>query len=616
MTGVITLKGAEFLALIEPHSTLKRASTHSGGELHGACPFCGGKDRFRVRPNDTKTGKGYWKCRQCDRGGDAGDFVKELNNMTTGEALTALGVKPATNGNGNEHHNGNGGKAHEQREKIETYSYFDERNAHLYDVDRVHIYNAEGKRTDKQFPSYGIIDGKRSKGMEGVRRVLYRLPKLLAADPALPIIFCEGEKLVHYFESLGYVATTLSGGHTANLQDADAEVLRGRELWIVPDGNEVGMQYAKRAASGLYGKAASIKIVRLEIGEKEDAEHWFEAGHTAAEFINRVSDTPRYTPSMNLNYKYITTDQSLAMKPPAFLMSEVLPEGSFTMLYGPSEAGKSFVALDWCASLACVGATVVYALFEGQRTFGKRIAAWQQHNDKTIPPTKLLQLHQTPNLLNDEAFNNLLNDMTVLKPALIVFDTLAYMVAAASLDENSNSDMSKLVSAFNRIQQATGATVLILHHATKDGRWERGAGALRGACDMIVEVSNADSFITVSCSKSKDAAAFKPKRLQLVPVEGSDSAVLIPSDQVTWRADSKLSDNEREALKVLGWETFIEVGAKSGMIAREAHIPEGSIIRVLKTLIRRGMVKPHSTKGEPYYLTDAGKDYLRVNNLS
>jgi DNA primase len=38
------------------------------GEYAGACPFCGGRDRFRVRPY--AVGGGRWRCRNCTPGGE------------------------------------------------------------------------------------------------------------------------------------------------------------------------------------------------------------------------------------------------------------------------------------------------------------------------------------------------------------------------------------------------------------------------------------------------------------------------------------------------------------------------------------------------------------------
>lgn len=50
---------------------VKRSSAWNGGEWHGPCPICGGKDRFHVYPTPTKgDGRPYAWCRRCERGGD------------------------------------------------------------------------------------------------------------------------------------------------------------------------------------------------------------------------------------------------------------------------------------------------------------------------------------------------------------------------------------------------------------------------------------------------------------------------------------------------------------------------------------------------------------------
>lgn len=49
---------------------LKKVASTNGGEYAGACPNCGGKDRFRVQPNARPNPR--WFCRQCQpQGGDA-----------------------------------------------------------------------------------------------------------------------------------------------------------------------------------------------------------------------------------------------------------------------------------------------------------------------------------------------------------------------------------------------------------------------------------------------------------------------------------------------------------------------------------------------------------------
>ncbi len=66
-------------------SVRRVASTH-GGEWAGPCPWCGGRDRFRIWPERGR----YW-CRGCERSGDAIQFLRDLEGLSFREACQRLG---------------------------------------------------------------------------------------------------------------------------------------------------------------------------------------------------------------------------------------------------------------------------------------------------------------------------------------------------------------------------------------------------------------------------------------------------------------------------------------------------------------------------------------------
>lgn len=74
-------KTVDILSLIP--TEMKKVSTTN--EWAGACPFCGGVDRFRVWPSS-----GRWWCRQCDKKGDVIDLVMELKQVPFAEAVEIL----------------------------------------------------------------------------------------------------------------------------------------------------------------------------------------------------------------------------------------------------------------------------------------------------------------------------------------------------------------------------------------------------------------------------------------------------------------------------------------------------------------------------------------------
>ncbi len=79
----------DLLALLARETVLRRVATTHGGEYAGPCPFCGGRDRFRVWPQHPQ-GKGRWWCRGCGRNGDAITYLREREGLSYAEACQAL----------------------------------------------------------------------------------------------------------------------------------------------------------------------------------------------------------------------------------------------------------------------------------------------------------------------------------------------------------------------------------------------------------------------------------------------------------------------------------------------------------------------------------------------
>jgi len=70
----------------------KKVAATSGGEFAGACPRCGGTDRFRVWPANGETGR--FMCRQCGWTGDGIQFIKDTLRVSYIEACAIAGIAP------------------------------------------------------------------------------------------------------------------------------------------------------------------------------------------------------------------------------------------------------------------------------------------------------------------------------------------------------------------------------------------------------------------------------------------------------------------------------------------------------------------------------------------
>ena len=80
----------DFLSALQKDGfPLKKVSDTNGGEYCGACPFCGGRDRFRVWPYHN--GGRYW-CRRCDKAGDSIQYLRVRRGLSYLDACQLMGT--------------------------------------------------------------------------------------------------------------------------------------------------------------------------------------------------------------------------------------------------------------------------------------------------------------------------------------------------------------------------------------------------------------------------------------------------------------------------------------------------------------------------------------------
>lgn len=150
---------------------------------------------------------------------------------------------------------------------VARYDYRDESGTLLYQVERTDPKGFRQRKPDGQGWTYSLGD---------VRRVLYRLPELLA-KPGRPCILVEGEKDVHSWERLGMLATCCAGGAGA-WRPEYKDSLQGRTVIIIPDNDEPGRQFAAMAKTWLV-RGLIVLLPGLEL--HGDSSDWITAGGTA-----------------------------------------------------------------------------------------------------------------------------------------------------------------------------------------------------------------------------------------------------------------------------------------------------------------------------------------------
>lgn len=169
-----------------------------------------------------------------------------------------------------------------------THKYLDERGELLYEVVRFSPKGFSQRRPDG---TGGWIYN-----LEGVRRVLYRLPDVAAvAERGRQIYVVEGEKDADAITALGLMATTSSGG-AGKWRPEYAESLRGAEVVVIADKDAPGRAHAQAIARSCSGTAKSVKALELPGDQVKDASDWLSAGGTTADLERITDEASEWTP--------------------------------------------------------------------------------------------------------------------------------------------------------------------------------------------------------------------------------------------------------------------------------------------------------------------------------
>jgi hypothetical protein len=359
-------------------------------------------------------------------------------------------------------------------EVVATYDYTDEHGMLLFQVCRT---------VRKQFPQRALgPDGKWQWRLSGVRRIPYRLPRLISAVSAGQLVYIvEGEKDVHAIEHAGGVATTAPGGAGKWRRDYDTW-FGGADVIIVADRDEPGRKHAADVAAHLRRVAKSVRIA--EAAEGKDAYDHLTAGHGLDEFEAASGDQPRYA-AIAANYAAVDWAEAWNVQQlqTDWLFEPVLEAGTVNALFAKPGTGKSLLSLEIALRLVRQGHVIVYVddenrvadLVERLQKMGAEpgeLANLRLYSFAGLPPldTPGGGLHLEALAVTDGA-------------SLVVLDTTSRMVQGK---ENDSDTFLQLYRCSLVPLKARGITVLRLDHPGKDeSRGQRGSSAKDGDVDTI-----------------------------------------------------------------------------------------------------------------------------------
>jgi AAA domain len=505
-----------------------------------------------------KLGLAAWQPRKGNGRANGRSMDDEIDAALAGPAPAAAAAKPIS-------------AAPVPEKLVCSYDYTDLNHELLYQVRRYEPKTFKQRRPDGKG---GWIT---QKVFEGVSRVPYRYPELMAemaAYPDAPIFITEGEKDCDNVRALGLFATCVAGSvWTPEI----AAVLKGRDIIYLADNDKVGREKADKAGRALHGVAKSVRIASFtDLPEKGDVSDWIalDPGHDADALGARCLDAPLFDPkpAAEAPFEVFWHGVNYGRIERPWLVKEMIPEQGTGLLSGQWGTGKSFVALDLAGSVMTSpdfagrridrrGGVLLIAA-EGAGEVSIRLNNMVDHKLKPNALEKLpfAWIEDVPDLKDEDSYKRLvtvaLSIAAKIKAdfdaelVLIIIDTLA--AAASFKDANDAAEGQLVMNRLVDLGRKTGAYVLAVDHFGKDATTgTRGTSAKEAAADSILAIL-ADRDVNGKLSNTR--MAIRKVRGGKTGVEFSFDLVVVDAgfDQTTCTVDWK-------AERVEGGETGAKI---------------------------------------------------------
>ena len=444
-------------------------------------------------------------------------------------------------------------RQHAGRRIVANYPYRDEHGKLLFEVCRF-----EPKDFRQRAPDGA---GGWRWSLKGVRRVLYRLPELVAASADTTVFLVEGEKDAERLASLDLIATTCPGG--ANKWRPEyTEALAGRKVVILPDNDPAGAEHAEIVKARLTGKAARIAVLALQgLPHKGDVSDWFNAGGTTgrlAELAEAVlagaeaSDVEGKATSAQDPTPYVWTDPD-AIPRRQFLYGRHLSRKQVAVTVAPGGLGKSTLAITEALAMASgknlLGEFVtercrvwLYNLEDPRDELERRIQAAALHYGlkpddiegwlyvdtgrerplmTTAPGLKGVEI-------NDTTFRRLRAGIEANHIDVMIVDPF---ISSHGAPENDNTAIDALAKEWGRLADHCNCAVELIHHARKLNGEPVTAESSRGAKALVDAARDVRTLNRMTEDEAAQAGVENDRQFFRVQ---SDKSNLAPPEVARW----------------------------------------------------------------------------------
>lgn len=352
-------------------------------------------------------------------------------------------------------------------------------------------------------------------------------------------------------------------------------------------------------------KTESVALSLPMVGERQNSG----TGNTPYQKIEKST-----SPSSRIQKKIACTfanEFPEIYEPPPELIEGLLSLGGGSVIYGDSNTGKTFLAIDLAASVSRgtpwmgmrtqIG-MVLYLAAESPASVRARLHAYQKHHGIRIANFAIIEspINFFDGEQDTDAIVEIIRKIEVMKNqkvVLVIGDTLSRLTAGAN--ENAGQDMGLVIRRIDRVRAECDVHFCLIHHAGKiAAAGARGWSGVRAAVDTEIEIKSAAQGSVARVTKQRDLASkgrdfgFRLKAVEIgstawAPVT---SCVVLAEAAVTPPGKKHLGEAETEVLNYLRTS---DAGILKKDVAKkfEDKFQRGTIYRSIKSLLAASILE-------------------------
>lgn len=315
-----------------------------------------------------------------------------------------------------------------------------------------------------------------------------------------PVYLVEGEKDVDTLIAGGLHAVTNPNGAGEKWKDRYTEQLRGYDVAVIPDNDDIGKKHAQEVCTALHGVAASVRLLDLsqlwpDIPNKGDTTDYVEwrrslgrddkgIFHTiellrddTPEFVPDVPDVTEQQEEMPDIFKPVS---SFTEAEAEWLVPGWIPKEQITIFASDGGVGKTTIDCNIIAAISSGGVCILdpedvqrepqkVLLLTSEDSISKKLKKKLRlmgaNMDNVIAPDPA---EDSENAIRGLKFGSpfLARSIRELRPALCVFDPVQGYVPP-DINMGARNAMRDCMASLTALGEETGCTFIVVCHSNK-----------------------------------------------------------------------------------------------------------------------------------------------------